>query len=125
MALGSLATATNVSPMPTARAPTPMRRNVAEDVPARWPPSDVCARLVPADASSPSRAAHAASRLEVHIELHPPLGAAVVGRVVHRLHARELVETREQARVVLPVPPHQTQPVERVHHADRPVLEHV
>src|SRR5436190_19237005 len=110
MALGSFATATNVSPMPTARAPTPILRNVADDVPARWPPSEPCARAMPGTTGSaraiaaarqpasvrervPKRAASWPERLlTIHIELGPPHGVAVVRRVVDRAHARELVE---------------------------------
>src|SRR6185503_11871387 len=105
MALGSFATATNVSPMPTARAPTPMRRNVADDVPARCPPSEPCARAAPGATRSARAiavessaaglpapfAAGAASPperlLEIDIELGPPHAGAVARGVVDRAHA--------------------------------------
>src|SRR6516162_8973727 len=135
MALGSFATATNVSPMPTARAPTPMRRNVPDDVPARCPPSEACACAVP---GAPSHATEAITQaraprrrpvlerlLKIHIELHPPLRPAVVGRVVDRAHAREIVEPGEIARIVLAVAPRQAPAAERVHDADRVVVEDV
>src|SRR5262249_25460703 len=140
MALGSLATATNVSPMPTARAPTPMRRNVADDVPARCPPSEPCARATCGTNNrtvSSSRAAslperHAkrrASLLErlskIHIELGPPHAAAVVRWVGDRAHVRELVEAREESRVVLAVAPAQARAAERIHDVDRVVVEDV
>src|SRR5262249_27156553 len=126
------ATATNVSPMPTARAPTPMRRNVADDVPARCPPSEPCACAAPGTptpAAAQPMATSAASRpgrlLQVHIELHPPLASAVVRRVRNRAHAREVVEAREIAGVVLAVAPRQPLAVERIHDVDRVVVEHV
>src|SRR5688572_15356089 len=40
MVEGSFATATNDSPMPTARAPTPILRKLPALVPTRWPPTD-------------------------------------------------------------------------------------
>src|SRR5262245_5563119 len=102
MALGSLATATNVSPIPTARAPTPMRRNVADDVPARCPPSVTCAPASPHAHSTPSASSAPPGSLEVHIELEPPLAAgAVVGRIVHLAHAHVVVDVGHVRRVVL------------------------
>src|SRR5580765_499893 len=139
MALGSFATATNVSPMPTARAPTPIRRNVADDVPARWPPSEpwACAargasapasRITSAPASPPRRrAAHRAGvrRSEIDIELCLPHAVAVVRGVVDRAHAREVVEAGEVARVVLAVTPARAQAAESVHDIERVVVEDV
>src|SRR5690349_622679 len=128
MALGSFATATNVSPMPTARAPTPMRRNVAEDVPARWPPSVPCACAVPA----PSRAAPVTSAIrsrrgsEVDIELQPPLRpGTVVGRVVHLAHVRVVVEAGDVVRVELALAPHPAEARDRVDAVVDVVVEHV
>src|SRR4051812_45246760 len=115
MAEGSFATATNVSPMPTARAPTPMRRNVAEDVPALWPPSEPWAWAViatnnAASVRKPVRVSRAGlgvhrnrptlapgiRRSEVDIELQPPLRArAVVRRVVDLGDVREIVQAAD------------------------------
>src|SRR5262249_5210165 len=145
MALGSFATATNVSPMPTARAPTPMRRNVADEVPARCPPSEPCASAGPAgahrDASAArtiaiedasllrrlaERAASSPERLlEIHIELEPPPAAAVVPRIAHPRRGGGLVEAAEQPRVVATVAPGEPEAVVRVDLADGPVVEDV
>src|SRR5262245_60425923 len=131
MALGSFATATNVSPMPTARAPTPMRRNVPDDVPARWPPSEPCARATEASSSPPAkamarRAASLPDRLlEIDIELRPPHAVAVVRGVVDRAHVLELVEAGEVTRVGLAVAPAQPAAGERVHDVDGVVAEDV
>src|SRR5215831_19702114 len=127
MALGSFATATNVSPMPTARAPTPMRRNVADDVPARCPPSEPWAN---AGADVAHSASHASANrperlLEIHIELEPPHAAAVVRGIAHGRRVRGLVETAEQPRVVVAVAPGEPEAVVRVDHADRAVVEDV
>src|SRR5262245_14181234 len=106
MALGSFATATNVSPRPTARAPTPMRRKVPDAVPARCPPSVACA---PAAHGSSSRSAEAsaARKLEVDVKRQPPERARpVVRRIVHLADADEVVHTRDVARIELPLAPH-------------------
>src|SRR5262245_9522160 len=110
MVEGSLATATKASPMPTGRAPTPILRNVAADVPTRWPPSEVWARAAGAVAASaaatPSNARMRS--LEVIVESQAPLCAGQVARRIlkladdprrARLIARQLVQLflREQA----------------------------
>src|SRR5712692_4891668 len=95
--------------MPTARAPTPMRRNVADDVPARCPPSEPCACADPA-ASRTTRPASAASvrrGSEVDIELQPPLRTgSVVGRIVHLAHVGEVVQAAHMGRIELALAPH-------------------
>src|SRR5436309_11827166 len=115
MAEGSLATATNASPRPVARAPSPILRKVPEAVPARCSPSVNCARAGAAasDATSTARPAAAASRdaarragLEVVIKREPPLRRRpVVGRVVHLGLLDEIVDV-EHRRVVLAHAPH-------------------
>src|SRR5512137_1591464 len=85
IAEGSFATATNASPMPTARAPTPIFRNDPEEVPARWLPRSNCASATPGpnrrSASANAEAAFLGS--EVIVELESPRDAvAVVGRIV-------------------------------------------
>src|SRR5262245_62855163 len=106
MAVGSLATATNASPSPLARAPIEILRNDAEEVPARWFPSLNCALAVvwsssEATATAPSAGSHGprgasrrvaprgpaeTHRLEVIVELQPPLRSRpVVRRVFHEL----------------------------------------
>src|SRR5262245_33815369 len=102
--------------MPTARAPMPMRRNVADDVPARWPPSEPCACApAPAHASSTAaavaRAVHRAVRdiespLEVHIELKPPLRpGSVVRRIAHLRDVHEIVHPADVRGIELAMTP--------------------
>src|SRR6476660_3182572 len=89
MVEGSLATATNASPMPTGRAPTPILRKVPAEVPTRWPPSEVCARAGPADTRAIAKAR--GTSLEVIVESHAPLRARqVVRRVLERAHDQRL-----------------------------------
>src|SRR5580765_4866800 len=132
MALGSFATATNVSPMPTARAPMPMRRNVADDVPARWPPSEACANAVAGASNATSvtsmanrangrrgpdraRARRAGRMLEVRIKLQLPLRAgSIVGRVIHLAHLGVVGEPADVVRVVLPLPPDAAEAGDRI-----------
>src|SRR5262245_55869102 len=118
--------------MPTARAPTPMRRNVPLDVPARCPPSEPCACALAGASSSAAATAIASGaasspegRLEVHIELGPPRAAAVVRWVVDRAHTRELVESGEVARVGQAVAPARPPAAVRVDHIDSEVIENV
>src|SRR5437773_3220571 len=78
-----------------------MRRNVAEDVPSRWPPSEVCSAARTCDSASASTTASIAGATraerpgsEIDIELQPPLGTGpVVGRVVDRADVDEVVHT--------------------------------
>src|SRR5260221_7947044 len=114
--------------MPTARAPTPIRRNVAEDVPARCPPSEpwACA------GSAASRTARMASPAsvcrwsEIDIELQPPLRAgSVVGRIVHLTHAGEVVQAAHVVRIELALAPHPAAAGDGVDAIVDVVVEHV
>src|SRR5262245_57232390 len=96
--------------MPCARAPTPMRRNVADEVPSRWLPNPPCAR---AELCAITRARHAAAsaerrtELEVHIELEPPCrAAAVVRRIVDQAGLHVIVEAVDVVRIEGAFAPH-------------------
>src|SRR5262249_16687452 len=90
--------------MPTARAPTPSRRDVADDGPGRWPPGGARARAEAATRSS--AATRPAKRLQIDIELQPPLRArTVVRRVVDLGDVREVVQAADVVRVVLALAP--------------------
>src|SRR5215468_404341 len=65
MVEGSFATATNASPMPTARAPTPILRKLPPDVPTRSLPTPW------ANAIDGTRSASSARPLEVIVDPEP------------------------------------------------------
>src|SRR5438046_8065656 len=130
MALGSLAPATKVSPMPSARAPTPMRRNVPDDVPARCSPSELCAMA--GEAAPISAAAVAAKRparrkrSEIDIELRSPLGAgAVVRRVIDSANANELVQAVDVVGIEAAFAPDVALAGDRIDAIDEVVVEDV
>src|SRR5205823_12694666 len=90
MALGSLATATKLSPSPVARAPSPILRKVPEAVPARCCPSVNWAAAGPTAvtathaASASAMSAARRGRLEIDVKRDSPLRlGTVVRRVVH------------------------------------------
>src|SRR5262245_11831354 len=83
--------------MPTGRAPTPILRKVAAEVPTRWPPSDVWARAGTGAPSAKAATRRRAPGLEVIIDSRAPLRA---GQVVRRVaeHADQQRFARRFAR---------------------------
>src|SRR6185369_1259834 len=100
--------------IPTARAPTPMRRNPPDEVPMRWLPSAcACAVVASSGNISASVAASAAAgrqavrRSEIDIEDQPPFGAAaVVRRIVDGPGLHVVVEAVHVGRIELALAPH-------------------
>src|SRR5262245_14601127 len=122
IALGSSATATNVPPMPCARAPTPMRRKVADDVPSRWLPNPPWARAEPCaivSATSVSARAQPQMALEVHIELEPPgCAAAVVRRIVDDSGLHVIVQAVDVIGIERALAPYVALPRDRIDAVD-------
>src|SRR5258705_9618399 len=104
MVEGSFATATNASPMPTARAPMPILRKLPPEGPTRWLPTP-CASARPGATSkrTPSSASGTSpcrAPLEVIVDSEPdPQRLPVVGRV--REHR---VDVERRGLHVLPLP---------------------
>src|SRR6516225_404711 len=132
IALGSLATATNASPIPTARAPTPILRKVPDEVPVRCSPRLNWARAGAGTSAASARTASSGSPalrhagLEVVVKLQPPLDRrTVVRRVVDLRDPRVVVDEREVAAIVRADPPHPAESGDRIDAVDHVGVEDV